>query len=64
MYDWYYPPPAPPPPEIRIHKGAACVFQFSPERWVFCGRSVGKISRESPGKGVFFAIANGNQYPR
>ena len=28
------------------------------------GCSLGNISRESPGRGVFLVIANGNQYPR
>ena len=28
---------------------------------VFGGRSLGKISRENPGKGVFLVIAKGNQ---
>ena len=39
------------------------MFPFSRERVVFWG-VVWKISRVNPGKGVFFVIANGYQFPR
>ena len=45
-----------------MHEGAAPVFPFSRESVVIFGSSLGKISREKPEKGVFFA--NGTQYPR
>ena len=50
-------------PPTQVHKGVTCAFPFSQKRGVFWGLSLGKISQESL-KRVFFAIANGNQYPR
>ena len=52
------------PAPTRMHKGSHVCSHFL-GKGVVIKRSVGKITRESPGKGVFsFVIVNGNQYPR
>ena len=55
---------SPPPPHSNAWGGRMRIPIFS-GKGVFFGRSLGKISRENPEKGVFFfVIVNGNQYPR
>ena len=58
------PPPPPPPPPLECIRGLHVCSHFIGDRGMYFRRSLGNISRESPGKGVFFVIANGNQYPR
>ena len=53
----------PGPPIESMIRGRMHVPIFS-GKGAFFGRSLGKISRGKPGKGVFFVIANGNQYPK
>ena len=52
-----------PLPHSNARRGRMRILIFS-GKGVFFGRSLGKISRENPEQGVFFVVANGNQYPR
>ena len=52
-----------PPPPRDTWGGHMRIPIFSGKGGTF-DRSLGKISRENPEKGVFFVSANGNQYPR